>query len=80
MRKSVINGFVNPFTEDPPARVVKRADISLPSLIIRSSHGCVGSSPTRGTCETSHVLLAGVPDGFSRGSQVFDPPTDRFVS
>ena len=26
--------------------------------------------------ETSHVLLAGVPGGFSRGSPVFAPPTD----
>ena len=28
---------------------------------------CVGSSPTRGTCGTSQVLLAVVPGGFSRG-------------
>ena len=31
----------------------------------------VGSSPTLATCETSQVLLAGVPGGFSRGSPVF---------
>ena len=34
----------------------------------------VGSSPTRGTCETSQVLLAGVPGGFSWGSPVFAQP------
>ena len=28
------------------------------------------------TCETSQVLLAGVPGGFSRGSPAFAPPTD----
>ena len=27
------------------------------------------------TCETSQVLLAGVPGGFSRGTPVFAPPT-----
>ena len=27
------------------------------------------------TCETSQVLLAGVPGGFSRGIPVFAPPT-----
>ena len=32
---------------------------------------CVGSSPALATCETSQVLLAGVPGGFSRGSPVF---------
>ena len=31
----------------------------------------VGSSPALATCETSQVLLAGVPGGFSRGSPVF---------
>ena len=31
----------------------------------------VGSSPAVATCETSQVLLAGVPGGFSRGSPVF---------
>ena len=31
----------------------------------------VGSSPALDTCETSQVLLAGVPGGFSRGSPVF---------
>ena len=31
----------------------------------------VGSSPDLATCETSQVLLAGVPGGFSRGSPVF---------
>ena len=36
----------------------------------------VGSSPALATCETSQVLLAGVSGGFSRGSPVFDPPTD----
>ena len=36
----------------------------------------VGSIPALATCETSQVLLAGVPGGFSRGSPVFAPPTD----
>ena len=40
----------------------------------------VGSSPALATCETSHVLLAGVPGGFSRDSPVFAPPTDWPVS
>ena len=31
----------------------------------------VGSSPTLATRETSQVMLAGVPGGFSRGSPVF---------
>ena len=35
----------------------------------------VGSSPTRSTCETSQVLLAGMPGGFS-----LPPPTDLPVS
>ena len=40
----------------------------------------VGSSPALATCETSQVLLAGVPGGFSQGSPVFTPPTDWPVS
>ena len=40
----------------------------------------VGSSPALATCETSQVLIAGVPGGFSRGSPVFAPPTDWPVS
>ena len=47
-------------------------------LIIRSSHRC-GFAPRTGhefICETSHVLLAGVSDGFSPGTPVFAPPTD----
>ena len=40
----------------------------------------VGSSPSRATCETSQVLLAGVSGGFSRGSPVFAPPSDWSVS
>ena len=40
----------------------------------------VGSSPTPGTCETSQVLLGGVPGGFSRGAYFFAPPTDWPVS
>ena len=31
----------------------------------------VGSSPALTTCETSQVLLVGVPGGFPRGSPVF---------
>ena len=36
----------------------------------------MGSSSALATCETSQVLLAGVPGGFSRGSPVFAPPSD----
>ena len=40
----------------------------------------VGSIPTRGTCETSQVLLVGVSGGFSWGSPIFTPPTDWPIS
>ena len=40
----------------------------------------VGSSPALATCETSQVLLAGVPGVFSRGTPVFAPPSDWPVS
>ena len=50
-----------------------------PSKFLKLSSG-VGSSPALATCETSQVLLAGVPGGFSRGSPVFAPPTDWPVS
>ena len=40
----------------------------------------VGYRPALATCETSQVLLAGVPGVFSRGSPVFAPPTDWPVS
>ena len=40
----------------------------------------MGSSLALATCETSQVLLVGVPGGFSRGSPVFDPPTDLPIS
>ena len=36
----------------------------------------VNSSPTMGTCETTQVLLAGVPGFFSRGTPVVAPHTD----
>ena len=49
-------------------------------LIIRSSHRCIRSRPTRGTCETSQVLTAGVPGGFSRGFPVFAQSTYLPVS
>ena len=49
-------------------------------LIIRSSHRCIRSRSIRGTCETSQVLTAGVPGGFSRGSPVFAQSTDLSVS
>ena len=54
---------------------------SLPLLNIHLHYNCqytsltavsgAGSSPALATCETSQVLLAGVPGGFSRGSPVF---------
>ena len=40
----------------------------------------VGSSPTRVTCGTSQVLLAGVSDGFLGVLPRFAPPTDWLVS
>ena len=40
----------------------------------------VGLSPALATCETSQVLLAGEPGGFSRGSLIFPPPSDWPVS
>ena len=40
----------------------------------------VGLSPALATCETSQVLPAGVPGGFSQSSPVFAPPTDWLVS
>ena len=53
----------------PRGRGVKSAvSYSLDHLIAVSG---VGSSPALATCETSQVLLAGVPGGFSRGSPVF---------
>ena len=45
-------------------------------LITRSFHRGVWSSPALVKRETSQVLLAGEPGGFSRGSPVFAPPTD----
>ena len=39
----------------------------------------VGSSPALATCETSQVLLAGVPGGFP-GVLPFRPPIDWLVS
>ena len=51
----------------PRGRAVKSA-ISLDRLTAVSG---VGSSPALATCETSQVLLAGVPGGFSRGPPVF---------
>ena len=68
----------------PRDRVVKSADISLLHLTRCFDHltalSGVGSSPIRGICETSQVLLADVPGGFSWGSSVFVPPTNRPVS
>ena len=46
----------------PRGRAVKRALTAVSG---------VGWSPALATCETSQVLLAGVPDGFSWGSSVF---------
>ena len=63
---------------DPRGRAVKSADSK--SLDHLTAVSGVGSSPALATCETSQVLLAGVSDGFSRGSPVFAPPTDWPVS
>ena len=43
--------------------------------VLNHAMSVVSSSPTWDTCETSKVLLAGVPGGFSRGSPVFASPT-----
>ena len=45
-----------------------------------SSVSGVGSSPALATCETSQLLLAGVPDVFLSGISRFRPPTDWPVS
>ena len=49
-------------------------------LLILTAVSGVGSSPALATCETSKVLLAGVPGGFSRDSTVFAQPTEWPVS
>ena len=66
------------FWGGPRGRAVKSAvSYSLDHLTAVAG---VASSPALATCETSQVLLAGVPGGFSRGSLVFAPPTDWPVS
>ena len=61
----------------PRGRAVKSAaSLSLDHLTAVCG---VGSSPAMDTCETSQVLLAGVPGGFS-GFSRFRPPTDWPVS
>ena len=53
----------------PYGRAVKsKVSYSLDHLTAVS---CARSSPALATCETSQVLLAGVPGGFSRGSSIF---------
>ena len=60
----------------PRGQVVKSADISLPL-----NHSIISPLYSfEGTCETSQVLTAGVPGGFSRGSPVFAQSTDLLVS
>ena len=73
------------FYGTPSGWVVKNANISLSHLIdhVIISPLClvwVGAPHRTQSCETSQVLLAGVPGGFSRGSPVFAPPTDWPVS
>ena len=41
--------------------------------MIKTAVSGVGLSPIRGTCETSQVLLAGVPGAVSRGFFPFLP-------
>ena len=57
-----------------PGRVVK--SVVTYSLDHLNAVSVKGSSPALGTCGTSHVLLAGVPGGFSWGSPIYAPPTD----
>ena len=45
-------------------------------LFLLTAVSGVGSSPALATCETSQVLLAGMPGGFSREFSRFLPPTD----
>ena len=47
---------------------------------IMSSVSGVGSSPALATCETSQLLLAGVPGVFLSEISRFRPPTDWSVS
>ena len=49
----------------------KTEDLSSKNLFYLTAVSGVGSSLALATCETSQVLLAGVPGGFSRGSLVF---------
>ena len=51
-------------------RAVKSA-VSLKSLDHLTAVSGVGSNPALATCETSQILLADVPGGFSRGPPVF---------
>ena len=65
----------------PIGRVDISVDISLPCLTNHlTAVSGVGSNPTWGTCETSQVLLGGVPGLFSRAFSRFRPPTDWLVS
>ena len=60
--------------------VVRFSFMALIAYVLCSAVSGVGSIPALATCETSQVLLAGVPGVFSRGSPVFVPPTDWPVS
>ena len=64
----------------PRGRVDKVADFSALNHSIISPLWVRASLGARFTCGTSQVLLAGVSGGFSPGTPVFAPPTDRFVS
>ena len=48
--------------------ILKYMNMNMSSLTAVSG---VGSSPALATCETSQVLLAGMPGGFSGGPPVF---------
>ena len=70
-RFKILRGWVCPYVRDIHTHVAEW----LRALFLnhRSSHSCVwcGFEPALATCETSQVLLVGVPGGFSWSSPVF---------
>ena len=56
---------------NPCRRYSSTPGFSAMSMLYVTAVSGAGSSPALATCETSQVLLEGVPGGFSRGSPVF---------
>ena len=66
-------GYLGNVGTGVPPNILKgglRADHSITPTVMSSR----GSSPTRGTCEASQDLIAGVTGGLSLGFLVFAPP------